>query len=196
MKRGTILLALCVGATTSQSTELSPRVQSVLTTIDSIPSQAQIDFAFGSDHATAAVGLAAIAGDDAADLGIRMRSIHALAKYCDHTPCEATDTAHLTLLHLIQDTSDDSPVPQDKLILRAALETIGTQRILDDVQWIVPHLGSLSRDVRAAAVHGLRDLCNTQAIAPLSQLQSTETSGQVLQAITEALRVLRSDPCR
>jgi HEAT repeat protein len=93
------------------------------------------------------------------------------------------------------------------VILRAALEAIGPQRATDDPipppvgdppdeVLLVSHLSSLSRDVRAAAVHGLRDLCNTQAIAPLSQLQSTEPTAQVLQAITEALRVLRTDPCQ
>jgi hypothetical protein len=208
MRRGTILLALCVGATANGSTELSQQVQSVLTTIDSIPSQTQLDFAFGSghsDHDQATHGLAAIAGDGNAEVGIRLRAIHALSKYCT-APCLYEDTAHLVLYDLIRSLGTNNNNPEDLVILRAALEAIGPQRASDDPDPINPaipdeallvsHLASLSRDVRAAAVHGLRDLCNTQAIAPLSQLQSTEPSAQVLQAITEALRVLRTDPCR
>lgn len=206
MRRGTILLALCVGATASGSTELPQQVQAVLTTIDSIPSQAQLDFAFGSghsDHDQATQGLAAIAGDANAEVGIRLRAIHALSKYCT-APCNHVDTAHLVLYGLIRSLGTNNNNPEDLVILRAALEALGPQRASadplgvdpSDETLLVSHLASLSRDVRAAAVHGLRDLCNTQAIAPLSQLQSTEPSAQVLQAITEALRVLRTDPCR
>jgi HEAT repeat protein len=54
-----------------------------------------------------------------------------------------------------------------------------------------------SRDVRAATVHALRDLCNTQAIGALRAQQENETSDQVRQAITEALRILgQPEPCQ
>ncbi|MEO8551534.1 MAG: hypothetical protein ABI678_16265 [Kofleriaceae bacterium] len=196
-----IVLALCVGGLAAGSPE---QVQAVLTTIDTIPSQRQINHAFGDDPHQAAVGLGEIADDADADLGVRLRAIHALSKYCGD-PCLHSDPAHLVLYDLVRSIGATDASSEDLVILRAALEAIGPQRALDDPSpdpapsdevVLVSHLSSLSRDVRTAAVHGLRDLCNTQAITPLGQLQSTETSKQVLQAITEALRVLRTDPCQ
>lgn len=204
MKIRPILLAICVGAIANATTELPQSVAAVLTNIDSVPTQTQLDFAF-DNHDQATFGLAEIAADVHADVGVRMRAIHALSNYCV-APCNHGDTAHLALYDLVRSIGDEGP--QDIVILRAALEAIGPQRATDppppidpdhptDVQLLLSHLGSLSRDVRVAAVHGLRDLCNTQAITPLRQQQALEPmGGQVYQAITEALRVLQTDPCQ
>jgi len=82
-------------------------------------------------------------------------------------------------------------------VLRAAIEALGPQRVGNDLALLVGQLASPSRDIRAAVAHSLRDLCNTQAIGPLRQQQQAESSDQVKQAITEALRVLgQGSPCQ
>jgi hypothetical protein len=191
------LLALLVGLVTSAegATPLSAQIQNVLTPIDTVPTQLELDTAF-SDHTQARQRLAEIALDDATDPGIRLRAIHALTKYCAGSPCVDGDTAHLALVGIIE-TIRDATGGANVVVLRGAIEALGPQRVGTDLPLLVPLLEHQSRDVRAATVHALRDLCNTQAVNPLRGLLQHETTDQVRLAISEALRILgQPQPCQ
>ena len=82
------------------------------------------------------------------------------------------------------------------MILRGAIEALGPLRVDTDLVLLEPFLLSLSRDIRAAAAHAMRDLCNSQAITPLRQQQEHEDTEQVRLAITDALRVLAQPICQ
>ncbi len=192
----TVLFALVVGFTSAQSAvPLTAQIQNVLTPIDTVPTQLELDTAF-SDHSQALQGLAGLSLDAATDTGIRLRAIHALTKYCAASPCVDGDQAHQALVSIItadKDASAGSPI----VVLRGAIEAIGPQRVGTDLPLLVPLLEHQNRDVRAATVHALRDLCNTQAINPLRALLQHETTDQVRLAISEALRILgQSQPCQ
>jgi hypothetical protein len=176
------------------STMLSIQAQNTLTATDVVPTQAEIDGDF-NDPSTALSNLATIAGDTTADVGIRIRTLHALASYCT-APCADGDTAHQALVQFIT-ASETAQTGQAIVMLRGAIEAIGPQRVGTDLPLLVPLLSHSSRDIRAATAHALRDLCNTQAIAPLRTQQGQETSDQVRLAISEALRVLgQPSPCQ
>lgn len=204
MKLWPVALALFAGTVTAGSPSLPDTVQKALTFIDAVPTPSELDSAFCSpqpcaDHAAAMQGLAAIARDsgatDSAGRNARLHAISALSTYCP-SPCDPlTNSAHQALVAIIQDTSLESS-GFDAVVLRAAIEAIGPQRVATDLDLLVGQLQSSSRDIRAAVAHSLRDLCNTNAIAPLRLQQQTETSEQVKQAITEALRVLGQAPCQ
>ncbi|HSD86522.1 MAG TPA: HEAT repeat domain-containing protein, partial [Kofleriaceae bacterium] len=199
-KRGVAMRARSIGITialgvlaavASGSTQLPQQVTNTLTSIDTVPTRQQLDSAFDNSPAMALENLASLATDPdpSADVGIRLRAIHALAKYCSSTPCADTDVAHQSLTSVIQaNTTESSGSPL--LVLRAAIETLGTMRISSDVSLLLPLLDHPSRDIRASTAHALLDLCNTQAIAPLSVRLSQEPTLQVKLAISEALRIL------
>lgn len=203
--RTPIVLAILAGATVARSqSQLSVQGQNVLTTIDAVPTEVQLDtFAF-TDHAEALAGLTTIASDAASDIGVRLGAVHALSNYCAGAQCLDGDPAHQTLVAVIGScsTGSCSAAPHDDpgtaiVILRSAVEALGPQRVGTDVTMLESLLQHPSRDVRAATVHALRDLCNTQAIGALRTQQQTETSDQVRQAITEALRILgQPQPCQ
>jgi hypothetical protein len=205
MKLWPLALALFAGGVAAGSTQLPQNVQNVLTLIDSIPSQLQLDGAFCptpcSDHGPAMLGLEAIATDsgatDSASRNARLHAISALSLYCiGCDPFKPEYQAHQTLSSIIQNTKLAS-TGFDAVVLRAAIEAIGPQRIAADLNLLLPLLQNPSRDIRAAVAHSLRDLCNTNAIVPLRQQQEAESSDQVKQAITEALRVLgQGSPCQ
>lgn len=206
--RTPIVLAILVGATVARgSTVLSQQVQNVLTTIDVVPTEAQLDTIVFTDHADALSGLTAIASDVDSDIGVRLRALHALANYCPSSQCLDGDTAHQVLVTVINNCATGgggscSAAPHDDagtaiVILRNAVEALGPQRVGTDVTLLEGLLQHPSRDVRAASVHALRDLCNTQAIGALRTQQQNETTDQVRQAITEALRILgQPQPCQ
>lgn len=198
MKLWPIALALFAGSVAAGSTELPQKVQEVLTLIDSLPTQVDLDLAF-TDHAGAMHGLATIATDpgatDSASRNARLHAISALSGYCAPPCADALNEAHAALRSIIT-TTEGAATGFDAVVLRAAIEAIGPQRG-DDLDILIPQLQSSSRDIRAAVAHSLRDLCNTTAIVSLRQQQQTETSDQVKQAITEALRVLgQGTPCQ
>ena len=205
MRTTPIILAVLAGATVaSGQVQLSVQGQNVLTTIDAVPTKVQLDtFAF-ADHAEALSGLTMIASDATSDIGIRLRAVHALSNYCAGAQCLDGDPAHQTLVAVIASCSSGpcSAPPHDDagtsiVILRSAVEALGPQRVGTDVTMLESLLQHPSRDVRAATVHALRDLCNTQAIGALRTQQQTESSDQVRQAITEALRILgQAEPCQ
>jgi HEAT repeat protein len=187
MTRGWLIVSVVAlaAAIAAAATSLPQPVQNTLTTIDSVPTKTQLDNVFSGD---ALVNLSAIAKDKIADIGIRLRAIHALAKYCPE-PCSTTELAHQSLSGLIADEREETS-GSSVLLLRAAIETIGALHVADDVNVLVPLLDHGSRDVRAATARALRDLCNTQAITPLRVRYTSESTEQVKLAISEALRVL------
>ena len=191
-----IALVLALGGASA----ISPTEQATLTPIDVVPTTTQIDSVFG-DHAGALAGLAALAQSGSADVGVRVRSLHALAGYCGGGPtgteCGSADPAHEALSQFISDNQD--VIGSQVVMLRAAVEAIGPLRVQTDLALLVPLLSHPSRDIRAATAHALRDLCNTGAIVPLGTQYEHETTQQVQMAIEDALRVLKStgttSPC-
>ena len=186
----TLLLTGAVAIATG-STNLPQQAANMLTSIDQIPTKQQITGAFSNDEQQALLSLAAIANDPdpTADVGIRLRAIHALAKYCAATPCAANDTAHTAVATVITTTATAHDGAQ-VLLLRAAIETLGTMRVSSDAATLQPLLDHPSRDIRAATARALRDLCNNQAVTPLRARYSVEMTDQVKLAISEALRIL------
>jgi hypothetical protein len=206
MKLWPIALALFAGGVAAGSTQLPQKIQDALTLIDSVPSEVQLDTAFcaptcSSDHREALAGLAAIATDngatDSASRNARLHAISALSTYCVATTCDGLpgSQAHDALYSIITTTTGEAN-GFNAVVLRAAIEAIGPQRVDSDLGLLLAQLQNPSRDIRAAVAHSLRDLCNTNAIVPLRQQQQTESSDQVKQAITEALRVLGQTPCQ
>jgi hypothetical protein len=191
------LLVAYAAALATGATVLPEPVQNTLTTIDSVPTKTQLDNVFSGE---ALSNLSTIAQDNAADIGIRLRAIHALAKYCPAptapagSVCTTDELAFQGLSALITETREETS-GSSVLLLRAAIETIGTLPLDTNVKdqvvsVLIPLLDHQSRDVRAATVRALRDLCNTQAIIPLRARYTAESTEQVKLAISEALRVL------
>jgi HEAT repeat protein len=183
---GASLLVAAAAAVATGTTALPATVQNTLTTIDSVPTKSQIDSVFPSGQAL--TNLVTIAQDFSADKGVRLRAIHALAKYCPN-PCADTEVAHQTLVSLIADYRQQI-AGYDLLVLRASIETIGTLEVATDVDTLVPLLDHPSRDIRAATARALRDLCNPDAIQPLRVRHTAENTEQVKLAISEAIRIL------
>ncbi len=167
---------------------LSEGVRNALTTIDTVPTKAQLTKAFGDDPAVALANLSTIAKDINIDIGVRVRAIHGLGKYCPD-PCSGTELAHTSLIQLIADTHNDT-LGEPVVLLRAAIETIGTLHVAADADVLRPLLDHQSRDIRAATARALRDLCNNQAVIPLRIRYTIEPTEQVKLAISEALRIL------
>jgi hypothetical protein len=180
-----LLVALAAALATGATTLPQP-VQNTLTTIDSVPTKTQLDSVFPTGQALS--NLSTIAQDNGADTGIRLRAIHALAKYCAD-PCVDDDVAHTSLKTLIEAMHLETS-GSNLLLLRAAIETIGTLRVSTDFDVIKNNLDHPSRDIRAATARALRDLCDTRAITPLRVRYTSESTEQVKLAISEALRVL------
>lgn len=193
MKRMTsmlVALAIAGAAAVATGTTNLPEagVTHALTTIDSVPTKSQLTHVFGGDPVLALQSLATLAKDPAGDYGVRLRAIHALAKYCPE-PCSTSESAHVALTDLIAAHRQELSGP-NLLLLRAAIETLGTLQVSSDVTVLVALLDHPSRDIRAATARALRDLCNTQAITPLRVRYTSEPTEQVKLAISEALRIL------
>lgn len=186
----TVIVALLATAAVAFATS-NTGYQATLTSIDAVPTRAQLDQAFQAANLPPLSTLTGIAidSDPAADAGIRLRAIHALAKYCPASPCLSTDPAHQAVVTVLQQTSGETS-GTGVLVLRAAIETLGLMKVSTDVTPLLDQLNHPSRDVRAATARALRDLCNPQAILPLRARYSSETTDQVKLAISEALRIL------
>ena len=191
MIRRAIVLVVAFGALASGDSQLPQQVQNALTSIDTVPTQTELDQVFGG---AALANLTTIAQDVSADVGIRLRAIHALAKYCGAVPCPTNDPAHQALSTLIAGTADQH-VGSGLLILRSAIESIGVLQVQTDLGILLPLLDHPSRDIRTSTAHALRDLCNTQAVTPLRFRYQHEATDQVKLAISEALRILSAPPC-
>jgi hypothetical protein len=194
---GAIVIGLLVGSASSDPVQLSQQAQNTLTTIDSVPTREQLDAAFSGSTQTPLANLSALATDAGNGIGIRLRAIHALGKYCPAMPCVAGDTAHVSL-QIVIDANRSATSGPNVLLLRAAIETLGAMRITDDASYLIGNNGlnpSLldhpSRDVRASTAAALANICNTSvATNPLRVRYSHEQTEQVKLAISEALRIL------
>lgn len=190
MKRVALTVLACavaasVAFATGSTAGLTERVRNTLTSIDTVPTKIQLDIAFENQ---ALPNLSTIAQDKTLDVGVRVRAIHALAKYCPD-PCSTSELAHQSLTTLINETRNET-LGEPVVLLRAAIETIGTLQVASDVNVLIPLLDHPSRDIRAATARALRDLCNNQAVTPLRVRYTSEPTDQVKLAISEALRIL------
>ena len=192
MKRAIAILVLVGAAVIAlASVPLRPDVENTLTAIDQVPTKEQINNAIAPDDPLTKLTEIATDTDPTPDaVSIRLRAIHALAKYCNPTPCVANDPAHQTITAVLNMTRGLGGVGTDVLILRASIETLGAMKVASDVGALQDLLNHASRDIRAATARSLRDLCNNQAVIPLTQRLSVEKVPQVKLAISEALRIL------
>jgi hypothetical protein len=182
-----IVAALALAASTALATApITDEIRNTLSQIDAIPTQTQLNRVLGSDAET---GLSSIARDGSIDIGVRLRAIHGLGKYCE-APCPVDDEAHLALTDLITQLRDDTSEP-GFVLLRAAIETVGTMKVSSDEPLLAQLLDHPSRDIRTAVARALRDLCSSQANTPLRVRYVAEPTEQVKLAISEALRILQ-----
>lgn len=182
----TVIVGLVTGGARANSS-IAERVRDTLTVIDVVPTKEQLDHLFLGEP-QALQNLSTIAQDKTLDVGVRIRAIHALAKYCPD-PCSTSELAHQSLTTLITETRNET-LGEPVVLLRAAIETIGTLQVASDVNVLIPLLDHPSRDIRAATARALRDLCNNQAVTPLRVRYTSEPTDQVKLAISEALRIL------
>lgn len=193
-QRAIVVVVTALVAVAGGATFLSEKAQNTLTTIDTVPTRAQLDNAFDNSPTLALQNLSAIAMDNGTSVGIRLRAIHALAKYCvDPSACVDTDVAHETVTALLLATRSET-VGSPLLLLRAAIETLGAMRVRSDVTTTPVSLVSLldhpSRDIRASTARALQEICSAEAITPLRVHYLHEPTEQVKLAISEALRIL------
>lgn len=186
---GALVIGMLVASASSDPVPLSQHAQNTLTTIDSVPTRQQLDLALTNPGQTPLASLSALATDSGSDIGIRLRAIHALGKYCAAATCVDTDTAHVSLQAVIAANRAALTGP-NVLLLRAAIETLGAMRVNTDEGMLVDLLDHPSRDVRAATAGALADICNNQATVRLRVRYSRELTEQVKLAISEALRIL------
>ena len=188
---GVLLIVVCALPAHGDHVSVSPQVAYTLTRIESLPTKDDLLRVF-SDPVPQ---LRDIALNAAADFGVRLGAIRALPLFCPiATPCGSTP-AHLAILDVLASIDRSQREGTSVLALRAAIEALGIARSGNpgDVDTIVPLLAHGSRDVRAAAAHALRDLCDTRAIVPLRARLQVEQVAQVRLAISAALRDL--DQC-
>lgn len=186
----TLGLLLIAGGVRADIPQLTQPVINALTPIDSLPSSDQINQAFNDNPSEALASLMEIANPSSVvDRGVQLRAVRALIHYCATTPCTDNDPAHMTLRD-VATRYETARTGSDVLVLRAALESLGVLRVPTDLGLIVQHLQHPSRDIRATTARALRDLGNTQAIAPLRARYADEEFDQVRLAISDALRVL------
>jgi hypothetical protein len=188
-----IVLALIVASVARADTQLPQLAVDALGAIDVVPTESQLTTALMTDQADALNTLITIASnvDGTADPGVRLRAIQGIAKYCPPS-CAPAQAA---LAALISAANTNPPhAGTDLLVWRAALESIGPLRSTDEttLNLVLSALDFGPRDVRAAAAHALRDLCNSNTIVPLHKALTSEQVDEVRIAISEALRVL---PC-
>jgi HEAT repeat protein len=122
------------------------------------------------------------------DFGLRLRATRAIPQFCaEQQGCRDA------IIAVFNDITTSSSSPGQKLLRkRAAIEALGAARTghLDDVPLLLGFLTDTSRDIRVASARALRDLCNSDAIAPLQQQRAVERVVQVRNAIDEALAAI------
>ena len=182
-----VIATLAVTGAIALATGINDEADFTLSPIDQIPTKEQINNALKSSDPLQE--LSSRATNEQVDVGIRLRAIHALAKYCSSTPCASTDAAHAPVVAVLMANRNASS-GSEVLLLRASIETLGVMRVTGDAPSLTPLLDHPSRDIRAATARALRDLCNNQAIPPLRARYSAEMTDQVKLAISEALRIL------
>lgn len=163
--------------------------QSALTTIDSVPTRAQLqghDLVVPDDLITIAANV-----DNKFEPAVRLRAIHGLAVYCtsEGVTCPDGSPAHTALVNVIT-ANTAAQAGADLLVLRAAIESLGPLQVPGDLQQLSDLLNHPSRDIRAAAARALAALCNTSAIGALRIRYQNESTDQVKLVISETLRIL------
>jgi hypothetical protein len=184
--------ALC--ALPAHGEDLLPQgVLSALTPVDSLPSKDTLNDVFATPQ-LALDNLQSLALNRNIDLGIQLRAIGSLPSYCppEPQPCGPGSAVHDTLIAFITSQQLVPHTPQDTLRLRAAIEALGAtrSRLRADVDTLIPLLDDASRDVRTAAVRALLNICNMDAIAPLSRSYASERVAQVKAEISAAIQDL------
>jgi HEAT repeat protein len=191
---GGVLVAavlLCTLPAEGDLPDVPAEVVDALTQIDAAPSKATLNAMFPTPQA-ALDNLRRIALDPS-NVGVQLRAIRALPAYCPAIPLPCGDTpVHDTLASLVGDYSRSRHEPQDVMRVRTAAEALGATRsgLSADVVTLEPLLDDPSRDVRATAVRALRNVCNGDAITPLSAHYQDEKTEQVKLEIYAALRDL------
>jgi hypothetical protein len=171
-----LLLALGLTVTTPAASDETARtpVESLLYGIDFLPTAQELAQA-GGDPAT----VAAIATNDGADPGVRLRAFRTLGQF-DSPTAKASLTQSLTTLR-------DSLVPVDRLYVIAAAEALGEHGGVAAVDDLAALLAHESRDVRAAAATALGRTGAREACTALSAQVGSEDEPQVRAAINAAL---------
>ena len=184
---------LCALPARGGEPELPASVVHALTPIDTQPTKSALNQVFTTPQ-LALENLRSIALDRSLDLGIQLRAIRALPSYCPTVPeaCGPGTPVHDTLIMLITSQQLVQHTPQDQLRLRAAIEALGATRsgLATDVGALMPLLSNGSRDVRATVVRALLNICNAEAIVPLSRSYSVEKVAQVKVEISAAIQDL------
>jgi hypothetical protein len=182
---------LCVGGATGHVggghvfSLAQPQID-VLSVMDKVPEQAEIENAFGPSPIQGLIDVAN--GIAESDPGVRLRAFRALALY------PGDSVARAALVAAIADHSD-ALSGVEVLYLRAAIEALGVIGEPQDVAVLAPMLDfEASRDVRAATAHALRELGAAAAIDPLRDRLAREPTAQVRLAISQALRELGQPP--
>jgi HEAT repeat protein len=182
---GAIVAVAAAETLTVQQTE-------ALTTIDSLPTRTELETALGSGTPPNQLLLAL--ATNGSDTGIRLRAISALPPYYDGS-AGSNDPVHIALVAVITDNASQL-AGADLVVLRAAIESLGTLKFPDDIGVLAPLLNHPSRDIRAAAARALGELCNTSAINDLRVRYQNESTDQVKLAISATLRILSQSNCQ
>jgi hypothetical protein len=190
------VLALCALPAHGE-VQLSMSAEHVLTSINDLPTRDDLESAFSPMPAIQGLQSIILDTDANADLGLQLRAIRTLPQFCSAN-CQG-DQAHALLVGVISSYNAlkaSDPVAasgfKPTLRVRAAIEAIGVANVIDDLSVIVGFLENSSRDIRVTTAQALRNLCNTEAIAPLGARLGHEPVEQVRQAISSALRVLNT----
>ena len=187
------VVTLCALPARGQDPTIDPQIVYALTSIDTLPSKAEIaDVLARSNPSNVSNELALLQGyatDPGYDFGMRLRAIRAIPHFCGMARSDCRNAIEAVLAGI-----DASPGTAGQKLLRrrAVIEAIGAARSGNpsDVPLLIGFLGDRSRDIRVAAARALRDLCDPAAIGPLQHRQNVESVAQVRKAISEALTVL------
>lgn len=185
------MLGIVLGAivTAGAAAGLDTTTLEALTPIDSIPTRGELEAVLGSG--TPPSQQLEVLAATGSDTGVRLRAINALTQYCTApTPCGGSgDPIHDTLAGIIS-ANQAKQAGAELVVLRAAIESLGTLRIPEDISILSPLLNHPSRDIRAATARALGVLCNTAAINDLRVRYQNESTDQVKLAISATLRIL------
>lgn len=204
MKTRLAIVALLLCTLRASGSGVSPSDDQIdtLTQIDTLPTRAQLDLAFG---ATGSLGaLIAIAKDANQGLDLQLRAIRALPLYCAMPSCSGEPHDSLTgIVNSYLAVLPGPLTPRDMLRLRAAIEALGAARtgLAGDVHLLAVSqlLRHPNRDVQVTTVHALRDICSrglcdrqtcTEDAAAVRALRSSTGETQLDAAINSALQDL------
>lgn len=207
MRRGGLLVVIAICALPAQgdnlATGLTLAERHALTPIDTVVTPEALDNVLQAPDLSQRIARLAEIGVSTEDLGVRLRAIRALPRYCSAS-CQSDgistgDPAHLAVRQVLRSIDVTDHGGGAILRLRATLEALGATRsgLAEDVTLIVPFLDHASRDIRVTAARALGDLgslsglCDSVRNALKARLMG-EPLEQVRSAIFAALRVVGS----